>query len=49
MAEAVTVFRGELLEGFFLRDSPAFDAWHTREADALWRELVDALGRPCGP
>ena len=45
LEQAVAVFRGELLEGFFLRDSPAFDAWHMREADALGRELGTALGR----
>ena len=45
LAEAVEVFRGELLEGFYVRDSPAFDAWYVREADALQRELGAALGR----
>ena len=45
LTQAVSVFRGELLEGFFLRDSPAFDAWHMREADGLGRELGNALGR----
>ncbi len=42
---AVEVFRGDLLEGFYLRDSPAFDAWQVREADALQRELGAVLGR----
>ena len=42
---AVEVFRGELLEGFYLKDSPGFDAWQVREADALQRELGSALGK----
>jgi DNA-binding SARP family transcriptional activator len=42
---AVELFRGELLEGFFLRDSPEFEAWYVYEADALQRELGAALGR----
>ncbi len=42
---AVEVFRGELLEGFYLKDSPGFDAWQVREADTLQRELGSALGK----
>ena len=45
LAAAVELFRGELLEGFSVRDSVEFDAWHTAEADALRRELGSALGR----
>jgi DNA-binding SARP family transcriptional activator len=45
LASAVEVFRGELLEGFSLRDNPEFDAWYVYEADALQRELGAALGR----
>jgi DNA-binding SARP family transcriptional activator len=45
LAAAVELFRGELLEGFALRDSPEFDAWHVYEADGLQRELGSALGR----
>jgi DNA-binding SARP family transcriptional activator/Tfp pilus assembly protein PilF len=45
LAAAVDVFRGELLEGFYVRDSPGFDAWYVQEADALQRELASALGR----
>jgi DNA-binding SARP family transcriptional activator len=45
LAAAVELFRGELLEGFALRDSPEFDAWYVYEADALRRELGSALGR----
>jgi tetratricopeptide (TPR) repeat protein len=39
------VFRGELLEGFYVRDSPGFEAWHAQEADTLQRELGAALAR----
>ncbi len=42
---AVELFGGELLEGFSLRDSPAFEDWHRLEADALGRELDAALER----
>jgi DNA-binding SARP family transcriptional activator/predicted ATPase len=45
LAAAVELFRGELLEGFALRDSPEFDAWQVYEADGLRRELGSALGR----
>ena len=45
LAAAVRLFRGELLEGFSLRDSPEFEAWQLFEADALRRELASALGR----
>ncbi len=45
LAAAVELFRGELLEGFALRDSPEFDAWWVYEADGLRRELGSALGR----
>jgi DNA-binding SARP family transcriptional activator len=45
LAEAVELFRGELLEGFSLRDSPEFDAWQISEAGVVERELASALGR----
>src|SRR4051794_18297046 len=45
LEQAVDVFRGELLEGFYLRDSPPFDAWLVRESDVLQRELGSALGK----
>ena len=38
-------FRGEFLEGFGLRDSPAFEDWQRGEADALRRELAAVLAR----
>ena len=42
---AADVFRGDFLEGFGLRDSPAFEDWQRGEADALRRELAGVLGR----
>ncbi len=44
-AEAAAVFRGEFLEGFGLRDSPAFEDWQRAEADTLRRELAAVLAR----
>lgn len=45
LEEAVGVFRGEFLEGFGLRDSPAFEDWQRGAADALRRDLATVLGR----
>ncbi len=38
-------FRGDFLEGFGLRDAPAFEDWQRGEADALRRELAAVLAR----
>jgi DNA-binding SARP family transcriptional activator/predicted ATPase len=43
LSAAVTLFSGDFLEGFSLRDSPQFDDWQIREADLLGRELGSAL------
>ncbi|MDP9293750.1 MAG: hypothetical protein M3O90_04870, partial [Actinomycetota bacterium] len=40
---AVAEFRGELLEGFGLRDAPGFEDWQRGEADSLRRELAAVL------
>ena len=40
---AVALHRGELLAGFALRDSEAFEEWRAAEAGALRRELTAAL------
>jgi len=45
LGEAVALFRGGLLEGFSLRDSPEFDHWQAEEAQLLRRELGSALAR----
>jgi DNA-binding SARP family transcriptional activator/tetratricopeptide (TPR) repeat protein len=42
---AIAEFGGELLEGFGLRDAPAFEDWQRGEADALGRELAAVLAR----
>jgi DNA-binding SARP family transcriptional activator len=38
-------FRGEFLEGFGLRDAPAFEDWQRAETDGLRRELGAVLGQ----
>ena len=40
---AVAQYRGGFLEGFGLRDAPAFDDWQRAEGDALERELAAVL------
>lgn len=40
---AVAVFRGNLLEGFAIRDAPDFEDWVRVESEALARELAGAL------
>jgi len=41
--EAITLYRGDLLEGFSLRDSAAFDEWQAAEAETLRSEFANAL------
>ena len=43
--DAAGVFRGDFLEGFGLRDAPAFEDWQRAEADGLRRELAPVLAR----
>ncbi len=43
--DAARVFRGHFLEGFGLRDAPAFEDWQRAEADGLRRELALVLAR----
>src|SRR5215211_1674069 len=45
LSEAATLFSGEFLEGFSVRDSPDFDDWQVGEASRLERELASALRR----
>ena len=45
LEEAVALFGGDLLEGFSVRDSPAFEDWQLLEADGLRRELGAVLER----
>jgi DNA-binding SARP family transcriptional activator len=44
-AEAVTLYSGDFLAGFSLKDSREFDEWQVEQADALRRELASALER----
>ena len=45
LAEAVELHAGAFLEGFALRDSPAFDDWQLGQAGVLDRELASASRR----
>ena len=45
LSEAVTLYRGDFLVGFSLRDSPAFDEWQFFQAEALRQEAAAALER----
>ncbi len=45
LEEAVALFGGDLLEGFSVRDSPAFEDWQLLEADGLRRELGGVIER----
>ncbi|NIV37991.1 MAG: AAA family ATPase, partial [Anaerolineae bacterium] len=45
LTDAVELYRGDLLSGFTLKDSFNFDDWQFFQADALRRELADALER----
>jgi DNA-binding SARP family transcriptional activator/predicted ATPase len=45
LEDAVAVFGGDFLEGFGLRDAPAFEDWQRGEAEGLRRELAGVLGR----
>lgn len=45
VAAAASLWRGDLLAGFSLRDSPAFDEWQGREAESLRRALGTASAR----
>jgi DNA-binding SARP family transcriptional activator len=45
LTDAVELYQGDLLAGFTLRDSVAFDDWQYFEGDSLRRELAGALDR----
>jgi DNA-binding SARP family transcriptional activator/tetratricopeptide (TPR) repeat protein len=45
LAAAIALHRGELLEGFELRDSVPFDDWRRAHAERVRRELCRALDR----
>lgn len=43
LAQAATLYRGDFIDSFTLRDSPAFDDWQLQHSEALRRELADCL------
>ena len=43
LAQAVTLFQGDFLEGFSLKDSAKFDDWQMNKGEALRQELAGAL------
>ena len=45
LAAAVDMHRGDLLEGFAVRDSAAFDDWQQLAAEGIRRERASALDR----
>ena len=45
VARAAALWRGDLLAGFSLRDSPDFDDWQAREAERLRRVMSSACAR----
>ena len=45
LSAAVARHRGPFMDGFALRDSPAFDDWQFFQADGVQRELASALER----
>lgn len=44
-AEAASLYRGDFLAGFSLRDAPDFDHWQLFQAETFQRELEEALER----
>ena len=42
--QAVELYRGPFLDGFWIPDSPEFDQWMDRERDRLARQYREALG-----
>ena len=45
LVDAAALYRGDLLEGFSLRDSPQFDDWQAAQADALRSAYAEVLAR----
>jgi predicted ATPase/DNA-binding SARP family transcriptional activator len=43
LAEAAALYRGDFMDGFTLRDSPAFDEWQAQQTEALRRDLAECL------
>src|SRR5256885_3294040 len=45
LEDAAAFYAGDLLAGFSLRDSPAFDDWQAAETEALRADYADVLSR----
>jgi DNA-binding SARP family transcriptional activator/TolB-like protein len=45
VAEAVAIYAGPFLNGFYLEDAPEFERWMTTERGRLATRYVEALGR----
>jgi DNA-binding SARP family transcriptional activator len=45
LTDAITLYRGDFLSGFTLRDSPDFDDWQFHQTEILRRDLSNALDR----
>jgi WD40 repeat protein/DNA-binding SARP family transcriptional activator len=43
LEQALSLYRGEFLEGFYLRDAPGFEAWQRSEQEHLHNLLVQGL------
>jgi WD40 repeat protein/DNA-binding SARP family transcriptional activator len=41
--QALSLYRGEFLEGFYLRDAPGFEAWQRSEQEGMHNLLVQGL------
>lgn len=48
LAEAVAVYHGPFLHGFYLEDAPEFERWFTAECTRLAQRYSDALDRLAG-
>jgi DNA-binding SARP family transcriptional activator/predicted ATPase len=48
LEEAVTLYRGPFLEGFFVRDSEAFETWMQTTRERLHQKALDTLHRLAG-
>ena len=43
LEQAMSLYQGEFLEGFFLRDAPGFEAWQRSEQEGMHNLLVQGL------
>ncbi len=44
-SQAISLYGGDFLAGFSLRDAPEFEQWQSEQAEALRSELADSLQR----